>query len=130
MLNPKLRRVVERRGRTLSFRRFSSFDSLPAALLQRLALRFLSRENSLPLDFRLACDLGETIRLGLARRFGRFRSQTRSKLRFFLADAFGLFFLTAALGSRSLFSAQPGFFTSLRAGGRKIAILGSVKIGP
>jgi hypothetical protein len=130
-LNAKFGHGVEGRNLALGLGGFvGCLGALPAALQERLALRFLGCEDGLPLNLGLARDLGETVGLGLARCLGGFRSQTRGKLRLFLTDAFGFFFLAEAFGCRGLFSTQPGFFPGLGTGSRKITILGSVEIRP
>jgi len=103
---------------------------LPRSLLCSLTLRFLSRENRLAFRLGLARDLGEALCLGLTRCLGGFCVKTSSDLRFFLALAFGFFFLTPLLFRESFFYTQAGLFAGLRSRSGEIAVFRAVQICP
>ncbi len=78
-----------------------------------LTLSFLGGQHGLTLCLGLTRNFCKTFCFGLARGFCSLSCETRGKLRFFLALAFGFFFESTLLGGFGLFYTQASFFTLL-----------------
>jgi hypothetical protein len=103
---------------------------LPGSLQRRLALRFLGGQDSLALCLGLTRNLCKPLGFGLTRCLRRFCGQAGCNLRLFLGLALRLLFLAASLFCLGLFYAKASFLPGLCSRSRKIAILGTMQIGP
>jgi len=93
-------------------------------------LGFWCSEDCLALSFSLAANLGEALFFSRTGGFRGLGGQSGSQLRFFLVLALRLFFLAATFFGGCFLGTQTGFFASYCPRGGKIAVFGSVQIGP
>ena len=99
-------------------------------MLRCEALCLLGGQNGLTFRLGLPCYFGQALGLGLACCFGCLGGESSGNLGFFLGLALRFLLQALAFNRLRLFDALAGFFPRHCPGGGKIAVLGSMQIGP